>query len=147
MSTIALLFNNSPVTWTGFHIFGILEFSWKALEKSWKYHGILFWKVCGHPAICFRTGDDYVFSAVTFLVSEKGIRHLHCVCKVTTGYFRLGRRWARMAVIASVNYMTIGSNNGLSPARRQAIIWTNADMLTVPFGATGTKTSGKFKST
>ena len=29
----------------------------------------------------------------------------------------------------------IGSNNGLSPGRRQAIIWTNAGMLMGPLGA------------
>ena len=32
-------------------------------------------------------------------------------------------------VYASVNWVSIGSNNGLSPGRRQAIIWTNADIL------------------
>ena len=54
---------HGPVTWTGFHIFSILEFSWKALEKSWKYHGILFWKVCGHPALL--THWSYIFLALT----------------------------------------------------------------------------------
>ena len=35
----------------------------------------------------------------------------------------------------SVNYAIIGSNNGLSPVRRHAIIWTNAGLLmTGPFG-------------
>ena len=32
---------------------------------------------------------------------------------------------------ASVNWATIGSDNGLSPDRRQAIIWTNADILLI----------------
>ena len=36
---------------------------------------------------------------------------------------------------ASVNYAIIGSDNGLSPRRRQAIIWTNARILSIgPFG-------------
>ena len=36
---------------------------------------------------------------------------------------------------ASVNYTIIGSDNGLSPGRRQAIIWTIAGiLLIIPLG-------------
>ena len=35
----------------------------------------------------------------------------------------------------SVNRVNIGSDNGLSPIRRQAIIWTNAGLLSIkPLG-------------
>ena len=34
-------------------------------------------------------------------------------------------------IYASVNWVSIGSNNGLSPDRRQAIIWTNAGILLI----------------
>ena len=38
-------------------------------------------------------------------------------------------------IYASVNWVNIGSDNGLSPGRRQAIIWTNADILLIgPLG-------------
>ena len=38
-------------------------------------------------------------------------------------------------IYASVNYTIIGSHNGLSPIRRQAIIWTNAGILSIePLG-------------
>ena len=39
--------------------------------------------------------------------------------------------WRRVTqcIYASVTYANIGSNNVLSPVRRQAIIWTNADLL------------------
>ena len=38
-------------------------------------------------------------------------------------------------IYASVNYTTTGLDNGLSPGGRQAIIWTNAEiLLTAPFG-------------
>ena len=38
-------------------------------------------------------------------------------------------------IYASVNQTIIGSDNGLSPGRRQAIIWINADILSVgPLG-------------
>ena len=32
---------------------------------------------------------------------------------------------------ASVNWLSLGSGNGLSPVRRQAITWTNADLLSI----------------
>ena len=41
---------------------------------------------------------------------------------------------AEWCMYASVNYTIIGSDNGLSPARRQAIIWANAGILLIgPF--------------
>ena len=33
---------------------------------------------------------------------------------------------AEWRIYASLNWVIIGSDNGLSPVRRQAIIWTNA---------------------
>ena len=42
---------------------------------------------------------------------------------------------AERRIYASVNYTIIGSDNGLSPGRRQAIIWTNAGILLIwPLG-------------
>ena len=39
--------------------------------------------------------------------------------------------WGRVTHICVGNLTTIGSNNGLSPGRRQAIIWTNAGILLI----------------
>ena len=39
--------------------------------------------------------------------------------------------WGRVKHICVVNLNTIGSDNGLSPGRRQAIIWTNARILLI----------------
>ena len=42
---------------------------------------------------------------------------------------------AEWRIYASLNWVTIGSDNGLSPGRRQAIIWTNAGILLIgPLG-------------
>ena len=42
---------------------------------------------------------------------------------------------AEWHIYASVNYVNIGSDNGLSPGRRQAIIWTIGDILSIrPYG-------------
>ena len=43
--------------------------------------------------------------------------------------------WGRVTHICVGNLTTIGSDNGLSPDRRQAIIWTNAGILSIgPLG-------------
>ena len=47
--------------------------------------------------------------------------------------------WGRMMDICISNVTIIGSDNGLSPARHQAIIWTNAGILLI--GPLGTKFS------
>ena len=47
--------------------------------------------------------------------------------------------WGRVTHICVVNLIIIGSDNGLSPDRRQAIIWTNAGILLI--GTLGTNFS------
>ena len=43
--------------------------------------------------------------------------------------------WGRVTHICVIKLTTIGSDNGLSPGRRQAIIWTNAGILLIgPLG-------------
>ena len=45
--------------------------------------------------------------------------------------------WGRVTHICVSNLTTIGSVNGLSPGRRQAITWTNAGILLIrPLGTT-----------
>ena len=47
--------------------------------------------------------------------------------------------WGRVTHICVSKLSIIGSDNGLSPGRRQAIIWTNAGILSI--GLLGTKFS------
>ena len=47
--------------------------------------------------------------------------------------------WGRVTYICVSNLTTIGSDNGLLPGRRQAIIWTNAGILLI--GPSGTNFS------
>ena len=59
------------------------------------------------------------------------------VCRVRP--FRLGHKvlthWGRVTHICVSKLIIIGSDNGLSPGRRQAIIWTNAGILLIrPLG-------------
>ena len=65
---------------------------------------------------------------------QEGIRHtyLHLLLHVLT-------QWGRVTHNCVGKLTLIGSDNGLSPGRRQAIIWTNAEILTIPI--LGTKFS------
>ena len=48
--------------------------------------------------------------------------------------------WGRVTHICVVKLTIIGSDNGLSPGRRQAIIWTNAWLLLIgPLGTNFTE--------
>ena len=50
--------------------------------------------------------------------------------------------WGRMTHICVSKLTIIGSDNGLSPGRRQAIIWTNAGILLIwPLGTSFSKLS------
>ena len=50
--------------------------------------------------------------------------------------------WGRVTHICISKLTTIGSDNGLSPGRRQAIIWTNAGILLIkPLGINFNETS------
>ena len=46
-------------------------------------------------------------------------------------YLVKGSQWGRVTHICVGNLTIIGSDNGLSPDRRQAIIWTNAGLLSI----------------
>ena len=51
----------------------------------------------------------------------------------------ISTHWGRVTHICVSNLNIIGSDNGLSPGRRQAIIWTNAGILLI--GPSGTNFS------
>ena len=50
---------------------------------------------------------------------------------LTLGKFRFLTHWGRVTHICVSKLSIIGSDNGLSPGRRQAIIWTNAGILLI----------------
>ena len=59
-----------------------------------------------------------------------------CICRVTSAKLALNlTHWGRVTHICVGKPTIIGSDNGLSPERRQAIIWTNAGILLIgPLG-------------
>ena len=54
-------------------------------------------------------------------------------------HFTVITHWGRVTHICVSKLNVIGSDNGLSPGRRQAIIWTNTGILLI--GAVGTNVS------
>ena len=77
-----------------------------------------------------RSGSDIQLKLMVVLFSIQLNSNKRCREHLST-------HWGRVAHICVVNLTTIGSDNGLSPGRRQAIIWTNAGILL--FGPLGSK--------
>ena len=73
------------------------------------------------------------------------IKHQYMVLRMTqllcmyAWYELILTHWGRVTHICVGNLTIIGSDNGLSPGRRQAIIWTNAGIIL--FGPLGTNVS------
>ena len=76
-------------------------------------------------AACGTIGSK--MTVVTCFKSLYSIRHDHKTHPLT--------HWGRVTHICVGKLTNFGSDNALSPGRRQAIIWTNADILILgPFG-------------
>ena len=76
------------------------------------------------------------------LVWEQANDHMKneiCACVQSIIYLLILTHWGRVTHICVSKLSIIGSDNGLSPGRRQAIIWTNAGILLI--GALGTNVS------
>ena len=72
---------------------------------------------CLHPSLCNHS-CKYTGDHVRYMTAHSALTH-----------------WGRVTHICVGNLTIIGSDNGLSPVRRQAIIWTNDGLLLVePLG-------------
>ena len=73
-----------------------------------------------------KSNDMYDYDAVVHITGVwRGKYHKH-VCLT---------HWGPVTHICVIKLTIIGSNNGLSPGRRQAIIWTNDGVLFIwPLG-------------
>ena len=72
--------------------------------------------------------------AIYWINCENGISDPVRVCASTamaTFDYRPLTHWGRVTHICVGNLTIIGSDNGLAPGRRQAIIWTNAGLLSI----------------
>ena len=76
-------------------------------------------------------------SAVADRTEDRLWYHANCPCGVCGAFACLFAltHWGRVTPICVSNRTIFGSDNGLSPSRRQAIIWANAEILLIgPLG-------------
>ena len=86
----------------------------------------IFWKTFGfHPQDLSKTDP----------IEHDSIHFSHWPLEVKKVIFPLLTHWGWVTHICVSKLTIIGSHNGLSPGRRQAIIWTNAGILLIrPLG-------------
>ena len=81
--------------------------------------------------VTMRTGVYYRKYSTVHMYITKICPFLCCAC-FCRGYIT---QWGRVTHICVGNLTIIGSDNGLSPGRRQAITWTNVGILLIgPIG-------------
>ena len=101
-----------------------------------KYHcgdkTVLWWSYL-HNGISY-TGKTASLYWIRTLGSEQNGSLPSALLMLNTSVFTL-THWGRVTQICVGKLTNIGSDNGLSPGRRQAIIWTNAGILLIgPLG-------------
>ena len=95
--------------------------------------------------ILFLNMSDYMLSIDAFIlfvyyfinILSSTIACVYAMCKNSINgiFVILLTHWGRVTHICRSKVTIIGSDNGLSPSRRQAIIWTNAGILLIrPLG-------------
>ena len=92
--------------------------SWYSTTGQRQYDG------CRCPGAMQAPGHQYLFTKVLVIqISRTAIKR--------TRWFRITPLPLILHIYASVNRASIGSDYGLSPMRRQAIIWNNTGLLSV----------------
>ena len=95
------------------------------MDYEYRYSGV-YSILAFHKSIliqvmaCCRTGDNlnqWWPTSLTHICITRGLNEL--------------THWGRVTHICVSKLAIIGSDNGLSPDRRQAIIWTNAGLLLI----------------
>ena len=83
--------------------------------------------VCLYPEASVAHKYDRCFSWRRIVLMYHTVMHVYCTVVLT--------HWGRVTHTCVTKLTIIGSNNGLSPGRRQAIIWTNDGILLIwPLG-------------
>ena len=90
-------------------------------EFLWHLHGTNF-TVNAQATILYNGFENLTFKLLQHLPGASALTH-----------------WGRVTHLSVSKQNTIGSDNGLSPGRRQAITWTNAGLLSI--GPSGTNFS------
>ena len=104
------------------------------INQHWHFICIAFDNVIS--IIHCRPNSSFQFVPLAYLRLHRNGKEVHFT--VLVGHleqFLVLTHWGRVTHICVSKLTTTGSDNGLSPGRRQAIIWTNAwILLTGPLG-------------
>ena len=100
----------------------------------WLIHVIVMWKVMASMITC---GIELFIHSQTSIVQLLKFRNGYVI-----PYHTLLGKWGGVTHTCASKLTIIGSDNGLSPGRRQAIIWSNAGILSI--GPLGTNFSEIF---
>ena len=103
----------------------------KNIAKTCAFIGTLTGIVCLYPSIPYSGNVLMYIYCVNIKWRIVALAHIH--------HYYL-THWGRVTHICVSKIIVIGSDNGLSPGRRQAVIWTNAGILLI--GPLGTNFSG-----
>ena len=100
-----------------------------------------WWPVCSSSIyFVYILYIFYLFISLASLIKKASLKYVaqKWKCCHAYGFCRHRRHlthWGRVTHICISKLTIIGSDNGLSPDRRQAIIWTNAGLLLIgPLG-------------
>ena len=116
------------------------------LGNTWESHGIWClkarWKILEYPLSPWKRREEEWLLSYLMIRPITHVGYLGQFSKAMKCGHRNRRHilvmlthWGRVTHICVGNLTIIGSDNGLSPGRRQAIIWTNAVILSIgPLG-------------
>ena len=105
----------------------------------------LNWKLNSHVLIVYWRLSSFVHVLCLLFCDDRAS------CKTACGWWVILYKyvlthWGRVTHICVGNLTIIGSDNGLSPGRRQAITWTNVGILLIgPLGTNLKMSSGKWR--
>ena len=109
------------------------ESSWCQFVRHWRQHRSSLWHPVKMTIFCaardefLNQNDTSVYVLTSYEVTDGPRPNPVALCLLT--------HWGRVTHICVGNLTIIGQDNGLSPGRHQAIIWTNAGvLLTGPWG-------------
>ena len=101
----------------------------------WRHHGSMEKSVC--PLLCGNGSKMHVFTCLNYFYITSLNNLLLLKIQKFRCYLHISSlsHWGQVTHICVGNLTIIGPNNGLSPGRCQAIIWTNAVILLIgPWG-------------
>ena len=130
-------------------VYNIISYCYVSRVSQYQLPPVSFEKLRFWVSTGTGLGRVYMYVCKRVMYTQKSPSNLFCMDYLDeflqkTFYRIIPNRLkneAEWRIYASLNWVIIGSDNGLSPVRRQAIIWTNAVVLLIgPLGTNFSET-------